>query len=85
MPYVKQAQRERLDGGRAPEDAGELNYVLTKIIDDYMVRNGGVRYARLNEVIGALECVKLELYRRVAAPYEDRKMAENGEVYSLFS
>jgi hypothetical protein len=85
MPYVKQAQRERLDGGRAPEDAGELNYVLTKIIDEYMVGNGGVRYARLNEVIGALECVKLELYRRVAAPYEDRKMAENGEVYSLFS
>jgi hypothetical protein len=40
-----------------------------------------VRYAHLNEAIGVLECAKLELYRRIAAPYEDRKMGETGEVY----
>ena len=33
------------------------------------------------EVLGVLECVKLELYRRVAAPYEDKKCQENGDVY----
>jgi len=33
------------------------------------------------DAIGALECAKLELYRRVAAPYEDTKIAENGDVY----
>ena len=34
------------------------------------------------KVIGALECAKLELYRRIAAPYEDTKIQENGEVYT---
>ena len=32
--------------------------------------------------MGALECAKLELYRRVAAPYEDVKIMENGDVYT---
>jgi len=43
---------------------------------------GRVRYAHLNEVVGVLECAKLELYRRVVAPYEDQKMTESGDVYS---
>ena len=39
--------------------------------------------AELNEAIGALECATLELYRRKVAPYEDGKIAENGEVYTV--
>jgi hypothetical protein len=31
-----------------------------------------MRYHHINTAIGALECAKLELYRRVAAPYEDK-------------
>jgi len=31
--------------------------------------------------VGVLECAKMELYRRVAAPYEDKKKEENGDVY----
>jgi hypothetical protein len=27
-----------------------------------------------------LECCKLELYRKIAAPYEDIKIQENGDV-----
>ena len=27
----------------------------------------------VNDFIGVLECIKLELYRRVATPYEDKK------------
>ena len=83
MPYVKKDQRPALEKGRLPEDAGELNYVITRLIDAYLDRSGGVRYTRLNEVIGVLECAKLELYRRIAAPYEDRKIAENGDVYKI--
>jgi hypothetical protein len=45
------------------------------------VRKGTLRYAHLNEVIGALECAKLELYRRIAVPYEDQKITESGDVY----
>jgi hypothetical protein len=34
------------------------------------------------DVVGALECAKLELYRRLAAPYEDQKIKLNGDAYS---
>jgi len=30
-----------------------------------------------------LECAKLELYRMIAAPYEDTKIKENGSVSDL--
>ncbi len=83
MPYIDPDARLRLEGGGAPETAGELNYALTRLVDDYLVRRGGLRYARLNEVVGALECAKLELYRRLAAPYEDGKRASAGDVYRV--
>ena len=41
----------------------------------------GTNYVKLNELIGVLECAKLELYRRVASPYEDEKVESNGDVY----
>lgn len=86
MPYVSVEARDRLDSGEPPEGAGELNYAVTMLVDAYLSRaaeaDGRTRYAHLNEVIGVLECAKLELYRRVAAPYEDGKREENGEVYT---
>lgn len=85
MPYVAPEARSRLDAGAEPAEAGELNYAITRIVDAYLKRSavidGRTRYAHLNEVIGVLECAKLELYRRIAAPYEDDKIAENGDVY----
>lgn len=87
MPYVTSDARSRLDAGEAPRNAGELNYALTRMVDAYLrgqARDAGrVRYAHLNEAIGVLECAKLELYRRVAAPYEDQKQAESGDVYDV--
>ncbi len=85
MPYITIAARAELDGGRKPANAGELNYAITRLVDQYLVDRGGLRYAWLNEVIGALECAKLELYRRLAAPYEDHKLAETGDVYQSSS
>jgi len=82
MPYIDKESRKRVERDINPQSAGELNYLITRLVDDYMQRKGGVRYAHLNEVVGVLECVKLELYRRVAAPYEDKKCAETGDVYS---
>ena len=81
MPYITDEARTRLSQGGEPETAGELNYAITRLADEYLIRKGGVRYAHLNEVIGAMECAKQELYRRVAAPYEDQKRAETGDVY----
>lgn len=87
MPYITPAARERLGAGDAPDGPGELNYAVTRIVDRYLAnsaeRDGRTRYAHLNEAIGVLECAKLELYRRIAAPYEDEKIAESGDVYTV--
>jgi hypothetical protein len=81
MPYIKKERREAILAGAKPQDAGELNFAITTLVDGYLIDKGTVRYAHLNEVIGAIECAKLELYRRVAAPYEDVKISEAGDVY----
>ena len=81
MPYIKLERRQemQLDGGNA-NTAGELNYQLTVVCKDYM-EHKGLSYATINDIVGALEGAKLEFYRRVAAPYEDKKIIENGDVY----
>ena len=81
MPYIKQERREAILAGAKPQDAGELNFAITVLVDTYLKDKGGLRYAHLNEVIGAMDCAKLELYRRVAVPYEDKKITESGDVY----
>ncbi len=82
MPYIGKKMRVELDAGRkAPASAGELNYVITSKVDQFISAGGGITYSALNEAIGVLECAKLELYRRLAAPYEDSKAAVNGDVY----
>lgn len=35
----------------------------------------------LNNVLNAFDEVKTDFYRRVAAPYEDEKIKQNGDVY----
>jgi hypothetical protein len=92
MPYIKkEGKRCRLDGHigklstalfKIGSSAGELNYTITKLLHQYILSKG-LSYATVNEVIGVLECAKLELYRMVAAPYEQTKRMENGGVSSL--
>jgi len=81
MPYIKQERRDAIRAGAKPQDAGELNFAISVLVDDYLKEKGAIRYAHLNEVVGAMDCAKLELYRRVAVPYEDQKIEENGDVY----
>ena len=59
---------------------GRLNYFISTVAQGLIEANG-VSYSFLNDFIGVLECVKLELYRRVATPYEEDKRQENGDVY----
>jgi uncharacterized protein YpmS len=79
MPYIKKELRTELET-RIADNAGELNYLISSYIDEY-INKKGFSYSIVNEIIGALECAKLELYRRLASPYEDKKIIENGEVY----
>lgn len=89
MPYIAKSERRRLAGLLVPLwdavagqlfTAGQLNFILTKLVLRF-ARRRGESYAGYNEALGVLEAVKLELYRRMVAPYEDKKREENGDVY----
>ena len=83
MPYIDWARRNVLsDSSRVdtPKTPGELNYIITKEILAYIAEKGQ-SYTNYNEVMGVLECVKQELYRRAVAKYEDGKIKENGDVF----
>lgn len=85
MPYINEEARKELDlvsldsVGAMIETTGELNYAITTIITDFLAE-AGVTYGSINAVVGVLECAKLELYRRLAVPYENVKQMENGDV-----
>ncbi len=79
MPYILQKHRFKMMDGRTPP--GELSYKLAALVDKYLAEKGGPSYGNYNDVIGVLECLKLEIYRRFAGPYEDEKLAQNGEVF----
>jgi len=87
VPYIKVGNRSKYNKvlrelleilKTLPPDEvdGELNYVVTRILKEVYP----LRYFHINKAIGVLECIKLEYYRRVAAPYEDKKIQESGDV-----
>lgn len=80
MPYIKEHRRIYIDDGYIPEVAGELNYLVTKAINTYIIRHG-LSYQICNDIVGALENAKDEFQRRIQHPYEDKKIEENGDVY----
>lgn len=89
MPYITRQNRVVLEKRLKPileitHDLypGELNYVLTRIVATF---TGHPSYSSIVHVVGVLENVKQEYYRRVAVPYEIRKRLENGDVYGVRS
>lgn len=84
MPYIMEQRRKEIaewPASGALETTGELNYILTELMCAY-VREKGLRYATLNDVVGAVEGAKAEFQRRVVAPYEDKMKTRNGDVYT---
>lgn len=62
---------------------GDINYIFSKILKKLMIESVGIDnigYAKRNNIIGVLECAKLEFYRRFLSPYEDQKISENGDI-----
>lgn len=91
MPYIKQEKREVLNPAidsllnalrelecddPANDMGGNLNYAFTKILHQCY----GERYAEMAQAVSVLEMAKLEFYRMKAAPYEEQKRFENGDV-----
>lgn len=81
MPYLKPERRKQLlDFQDELRTAGDLNFMLTNMLVLYL-GDRGESYQAYNDIVGALECAKLEIYRRKVAKYEDTKIQENGDVY----
>lgn len=77
MPYISKKQRNDAYEG-VYTNAGSLNYATHQLIDQYFEQNNR-NYQTINDVIGVLECVKMELYRRMGADYEKIKILQNGD------
>lgn len=116
MPYIEEARRRVVGIQESPQNCGELNFALTMTVlelDDMpgmeavmmalclrYIREKGLKYQHINDVMGAVFGAKIEYVRRtdrhkfdslfddvarrfyhdVAAPYEDTKIASNGDL-----
>jgi len=89
MPYIPQENRKKLDEKIIPlfreaanshhrGDVGDVNYCISQLIWRLFQENP--TYRRACELMGTLECAKAEFYRRVVAPYEDKKIEANGDL-----
>ncbi len=57
--------------------AGEINYTFSRIVAGCMKDTS---YGKIAIITGVLENIKQEFYRRMAVPYEDKKIVENGDI-----
>jgi hypothetical protein len=85
MPYITRERRKVLEYNEDckkefPFSPGELNYMFCELAKDYITIKGE-SYQTYNDIIGALEGAKMEIYRRLIAPYEENKIKENGDVF----
>lgn len=78
MPYIEQQKREDLNS-ILPTTAGELNFLIHSIVNEYFSMKDE-SYQAYNDIIGAIECAKLEIYRRKVSPYEEQKLKQNGDI-----
>ncbi len=92
MPYITQNYRDQLyqeidalaqkikqinEQNPGQTKDGLMNFALTELMNEVFPN---ARYHQFNEIIGFLECCKLEYYRKKIGPYEDLKEQENGPV-----
>lgn len=89
MPYIVQNQREKLDEEidrlvnntltEIPEEKllGAANYIITKLVLGILAPQN---YSDMCGVIGTFESAKLECYRRLVGPYEDKAIEKNGDL-----
>ena len=88
MPYILKQNRSKYDElvdqlvfflGNDPVSAcGNVNYVVSSLMWKLFLKRRG--YSTANSLVGVLECVKQELYRRQISPLEDEKIIENGDI-----
>lgn len=92
MPYIPQSERKLLNASLEElmhqlslfEDSkqdGALNYCVSRLVAGVLKPASGWRYWKIARGIAVFICAALEFYRRVAAPYEDKAINNNGDIY----
>ena len=82
MPYIKQNERSSMDqivdmmDDWGVQANGDLNYILYA----YCKRHVKPSYNNYKNFCGELRQCATEIERRILAPYEDKKIIENGDV-----
>ena len=82
MPYIEKIKRPLMDMVlKAMIDAGvnadgDLNYILYKFCKEEIIPS----YNNYKNFCGELRQCATEIERRILAPYEDKKIKENGDV-----
>ena len=83
MPYIKKEDRPKFESAEEAmgqiKTVGELNYFVTRTFLNY-IKNNGFKYQTINDILGVLNAVGHEFYRRLFSFYENVKIAENGDV-----
>ncbi len=87
MPYIKQEDRDNYEAFLIAHiqdleeegfPVGDVTYSVYKIVGHWFLSNPG--YAAIADIRGMLAGVLSEFDRRLAFPYEDKKIRENGDV-----
>lgn len=86
MPYITEIERRKFDKildefykiDSNTLTPGDLNYLFSSMI--WYAFDNKRSYTKGNELVGMIECVKQEFYRRKLVPYEEEKIEENGDI-----
>lgn len=80
MPYISDKnKRQMLKPVEVASSPGELNYQIFVTMLAYL-ENREVSYDTLAEALSACHEAGGEFRRRILVPYEDDKIAENGDI-----
>lgn len=88
MPYIEKKDRNRFDFlvlelAKLVSNKGELNYVISELVGQWIIANKLYSYTGISNAISAVHDAELELNRRILAPYEMGKIIENEDLDSF--
>lgn len=79
MPYLKSTIKKQIDES-GPTSGKELAYCFARDIN-YLIKARGLSADLLIEIEGALGLTGKDVFDRITKPYEQTKLALNGDVY----
>ena len=90
MPYTLEEKRRLVepllqaleDRPELLENEGDLNHYITNVCAIFLKQHL-IKYGNFADIEGVLNHVSKEFYRRLAIPYEDKKIEQNGDLKRL--